>query len=138
MSTRVDCRHSTVELEREQKWCASLHCNNCPWALRKILTPSNPLARPPLVLQSEADEKKDERKPYTMKQIEKHNSEKNGVWILIRGGVYDVTEFLEDHPGGPDLILDVAGKDATNDYEVRLHSPPLPVLPRVRPCRRAR
>ena len=85
-------------------------------------SPPLSLSRPSLALQSEAEEKKDERKPYTMKQIEKHNSEKNGVWILIRGGVYDVTEFLEDHPGGPDLILDVAGKDATNDYEVRLRS----------------
>lgn len=32
-------------------------------------------------------------------------------WITYNGNVYDVTEFLEDHPGGDDLILNVAGGD---------------------------
>lgn len=27
------------------------------------------------------------------------------------GRVYDVSSFLEDHPGGEDLILEYAGKD---------------------------
>jgi cytochrome-b5 reductase len=30
--------------------------------------------------------------------------------------VYDVTSYLEDHPGGPDIVTDVAGLDATDDY----------------------
>lgn len=30
--------------------------------------------------------------------------------------VYNVTEFLEYHPGGVDIIMDYAGKDATQIY----------------------
>ncbi|XP_038889017.1 cytochrome b5, seed isoform isoform X2 [Benincasa hispida] len=30
--------------------------------------------------------------------------------------VYDVTKFLEDHPGGDEVLLSGVGKDATNDF----------------------
>ena len=33
-----------------------------------------------------------------------------------------MSKYLEDHPGGPEIILDVAGKDATEDFEDTGHS----------------
>ncbi|XP_056170214.1 cytochrome b5-like isoform X3 [Syzygium oleosum] len=30
--------------------------------------------------------------------------------------VYDVTKFLEDHPGGDEVLLSATGKDATDDF----------------------
>ena len=36
--------------------------------------------------------------------------------------VYDVTKYIEDHPGGIDALVEVAGKDATNAYEDVGHS----------------
>jgi len=36
--------------------------------------------------------------------------------------VYNVTEYLDEHPGGGEVMLSVAGKDATNDYEDVGHS----------------
>lgn len=30
-------------------------------------------------------------------------------WLVISGGVYDVTGYLSDHPGGEDVMLDMAG-----------------------------
>ncbi|RXK34982.1 L-lactate dehydrogenase (cytochrome) [Tremella mesenterica] len=36
--------------------------------------------------------------------------------------VYDVTDFLDEHPGGADIILKYAGKDATEEYEP-IHPP---------------
>ena len=36
--------------------------------------------------------------------------------------VYDVTEYARDHPGGLDVLLEVAGKDATSEYEDVGHS----------------
>lgn len=31
-------------------------------------------------------------------------------WIEIDGNVYDVTEFLYEHPGGEAILLNVSGK----------------------------
>lgn len=39
-----------------------------------------------------------------------------------RNTVYDVTEYLGDHPGGVDIMLDVAGKDATEAFDNAGHS----------------
>jgi len=36
--------------------------------------------------------------------------------------VYNVTEYLDEHPGGGEVMLSVAGKDATEDFEDVGHS----------------
>ena len=36
--------------------------------------------------------------------------------------VYDVTKYLDDHPGGAEVILDVAGGDADEFFEDIGHS----------------
>lgn len=41
--------------------------------------------------------------------------------ILIRA-VYDVTKYLEDHPGGKAVLLEVAGTNATEAFEDAGHS----------------
>lgn len=47
---------------------------------------------------------------FTSEDVEEHVSPKS-CWVTRDGKVYDVTEFLSDHPGGEDLILKYAGKD---------------------------
>ncbi|KAG2156759.1 uncharacterized protein EDB93DRAFT_866595 [Suillus bovinus] len=37
-------------------------------------------------------------------------------WFVVNGEVYDGTPFLEDHPGGGDSMLLVAGEDASEDF----------------------
>ena len=44
-----------------------------------------------------------------------HPSQKGDCWLGIDGLVYDVTKFLDDHPGGPEIVLEHAGKDATQE-----------------------
>lgn len=39
------------------------------------------------------------------------------MWIVIRNIVYDVTKFWKMHPGGPKAIKDLAGKDATVEFD---------------------
>lgn len=36
--------------------------------------------------------------------------------------VYDVSSYLDDHPGGAEVMLEVAGQDATNMFEDIGHS----------------
>lgn len=35
------------------------------------------------------------------------------AWLAVRGKVYNVTEYLPFHPGGPEELMRGAGKDAT-------------------------
>jgi len=42
--------------------------------------------------------------------------------IVIDEQVYDVTNFLKDHPGGDDVILEYLGRDATIGFEDIGHS----------------
>ncbi|KAG0504626.1 hypothetical protein KC19_N011300 [Ceratodon purpureus] len=58
---------------------------------------------------------------YTLDDCLKHR-DKEDCWIIIDGKVYDVSEFLEEHPGGDDVILLATGKDATDDFEDVGHS----------------
>ena len=53
---------------------------------------------------------------YTMEEVNKHTT-KQDCWIVIRGMVYDVTDFLKVHPGGSNIIISVAGEDATEYFE---------------------
>ncbi|KAI1179839.1 inositolphosphorylceramide-B C-26 hydroxylase [Nemania sp. FL0916] len=46
----------------------------------------------------------------TQAEVESHKSAKS-CYVTIGNKVYDVTDFLDSHPGGADLILDYAGKD---------------------------
>lgn len=38
-------------------------------------------------------------------------------WVILYGNVYDVTNFLPEHPGGSKIILQLAGQDATEAYD---------------------
>ncbi|SCV74312.1 BQ2448_6744 [Microbotryum intermedium] len=52
----------------------------------------------------------------TKSELEKHNSESAGYWLLIEGQVYDVSKFLDDHPGGAKILKNWSGKDATEKF----------------------
>lgn len=49
-------------------------------------------------------------------EIEEHAS-RESCWVVIKGKAYDVTDFLDSHPGGAKSILRYAGKDGTEEYE---------------------
>lgn len=42
--------------------------------------------------------------------------------MIIHGKVYDVTAFLDEHPGGYDIVVAASGKDGTEDFEEIGHS----------------
>eukprot|EP00577_Skeletonema_sp_RCC1716_P022815 CAMPEP_0113388652 /NCGR_PEP_ID=MMETSP0013_2-20120614/9194_1 /TAXON_ID=2843 ORGANISM="Skeletonema costatum, Strain 1716" /NCGR_SAMPLE_ID=MMETSP0013_2 /ASSEMBLY_ACC=CAM_ASM_000158 /LENGTH=136 /DNA_ID=CAMNT_0000271649 /DNA_START=51 /DNA_END=462 /DNA_ORIENTATION=- /assembly_acc=CAM_ASM_000158 len=68
-----------------------------------------------------------EKKEFTAADVAKHNTAED-CWLIIgnenTGGakVYDVTSYLDDHPGGAEVMLDVGGKDADDFFEDIGHS----------------
>lgn len=62
-------------------------------------------------------------KEYTREDVALRDG-KNGnpTWIIIRDMVYDVTDYLDEHPGGPELVTDFAGRDGTKDFDDFGHS----------------
>lgn len=42
--------------------------------------------------------------------------------MVIDGKVYDVTKFLDEHPGGEEIMIDASGRDATREFEDVGHS----------------
>lgn len=62
-----------------------------------------------------------EGKVFSLADVAEHNTPKD-CWLVIGGKVYDVTKFLDDHPGGDEVLLQATGKDATDDFEDVGHS----------------
>ncbi|KAJ8465177.1 hypothetical protein OPV22_027729 [Ensete ventricosum] len=60
-------------------------------------------------------------KLYSMREATEHNT-RDDCWVVIHGKVYDVTSYLEEHPGGDDVLLSAAGRDSTEDFEDAGHS----------------
>lgn len=75
---------------------------------------------------------------FTYEQVQQH-TKPDDVWIVLHNKslfshrklidaffltypVYDVTKYLDDHPGGKDVLLEAAGTDATEAFEDVGHS----------------
>ncbi|CAJ2501014.1 Uu.00g038670.m01.CDS01 [Anthostomella pinea] len=54
-------------------------------------------------------------------EVIKHTTPES-CWVVLYGNVYDVTSFLPSHPGGSKIILQLAGRDATEEYDP-IHPP---------------
>lgn len=60
-------------------------------------------------------------KQYTRSEVASLNC-KDKTLIIIHDNVYDVTKFLNEHPGGEEILLDHGGKDASEDFDDVGHS----------------
>jgi 4-hydroxysphinganine ceramide fatty acyl 2-hydroxylase len=61
---------------------------------------------------------------YLQSDLASHNNEKS-CWVTIGTRVFDVTDFVESHPGGGELVLEHGGKDITEilkDEDSHTHS----------------
>ena len=54
--------------------------------------------------------KKEISPKYTYSEIEKNNKKEDGIWVTYKDSVYNITDFIDIHPGGKDKILLAAGK----------------------------
>lgn len=68
-------------------------------------------------------------KEFTLEEVAKHNK-KDDLWIAVKGIVLDVTNWVDEHPGGPQALFSHMGRDATEEFEM-LHDDE--VIPKYAP-----
>ena len=64
-------------------------------------------------------------KIFSLEDVEKHKNnsgDDKSIWMVIHDKVYDVTKFLDEHPGGEEILIEHAGVDATEPFEDVGHS----------------
>lgn len=57
-------------------------------------------------------------KEFTRKEVIQHNHEQS-CWVIIENEVFDLTSFIQRHPGGKDIILSRAGEDASSFFMMK-------------------
>ena len=55
---------------------------------------------------------------YKLEEIARHKSAETGVWVTYKDSVYDITEFMDVHPGGREKIIRAAGASVELFWEV--------------------
>jgi len=60
-------------------------------------------------------------KQYTREEVKKHHDNQSS-WIIIHNSIFDVTQFLNEHPGGEEVLLEQAGRDGSEAFEDVGHS----------------
>ncbi|KAG0236871.1 hypothetical protein BGW42_002369 [Actinomortierella wolfii] len=60
-------------------------------------------------------------KTFTIADLAEYST-KEKLYLAIHGKVYDCTNFIDEHPGGEEVLLDEAGRDATESFEDVGHS----------------
>lgn len=62
----------------------------------------------------------DEATSFTLSEVATHNSASD-CWMAVDGNVYDVTAYVDAHPGGQAEILKGCGLDATAMFQAERH-----------------
>lgn len=58
-----------------------------------------------------------------MSEVCQHTEESGlAIWTVIHNRVYDVTAFLQEHPGGEAVLVENSGLDSTEQFEDAGHS----------------
>lgn len=83
-------------------------------ASAKVETPSKPSPTPTKASQS-SPASTPTPAPNLSSSVSKHST-KSDCWIIISGSAYNVTSFLNIHPGGVSSITPYCGKDATDAF----------------------
>ena len=52
----------------------------------------------------------------TLEEVKKHDSG-TSCWSIVDGNVFDLTNWIPKHPGGPAVIRAICGKDGTSAFE---------------------
>uniref|UniRef100_A0A915MIX5 Cytochrome b5 heme-binding domain-containing protein n=1 Tax=Meloidogyne javanica TaxID=6303 RepID=A0A915MIX5_MELJA len=42
---------------------------------------------------------------FTFEEVKQHGKDANRIWVTYKQGVYDITDFIQSHPGGDKILL---------------------------------
>ena len=55
-------------------------------------------------------------KEVSWREVARHNT-KDDCWLTVKDTAYDLTDYISKHPGGEELMLTFAGREATYAFE---------------------
>ncbi|KAK0405199.1 hypothetical protein QR680_017849 [Steinernema hermaphroditum] len=64
---------------------------------------------PPKDVDSFVPPKRADLPTFSKDEIKKHGRSAERIWVTFKNGVYDITEFLESHPGGDKILMAAGG-----------------------------
>ena len=79
--------------------------------IKSTTTPESKVSQP-------AEVKIDPTTPYTPEEVATHNNE-GDCWSSINGNVYNLTRWINEHPGGPSPILQLCGHDGSTMFNMQ-------------------
>ena len=62
---------------------------------------------------------------YALSEISLH-PDRSSCWSAINGNVYDLTSWIDRHPGGAERILSICGKDGSSAFSKKHLGEPKP------------
>uniref|UniRef100_A0A0R3RK36 sulfite oxidase n=1 Tax=Elaeophora elaphi TaxID=1147741 RepID=A0A0R3RK36_9BILA len=71
---------------------------------------------------------------YRMEEVKKHGKDAESIWVTFQRGVYDITNFIQSHPGGDKILLAAGGPidPYWNIYRQHLTDATLEILEELR------
>eukprot|EP00756_Hemistasia_phaeocysticola_P019350 Hpha_TRINITY_DN15652_c0_g2::TRINITY_DN15652_c0_g2_i1::g.98658::m.98658/K00387/SUOX; sulfite oxidase len=85
-------------------WCEGVSPAIAPDQLTKVAA-----LQPPVTTlftpQDDAGARRADLPDYKLSEIMGHNSRDKRVWVTFRDGVYDITDFIDGHPGGERILM---------------------------------
>ena len=65
----------------------------------------------------------EDEKTYKLSEVKLRNGKDfTDIWIVFEDSIYDVTHYIDSHPGGTEIIMQYAGQDCTKDFNDTGHS----------------
>ncbi|XP_049803851.1 sulfite oxidase-like [Schistocerca nitens] len=58
---------------------------------------------------SETFQNKKQLRQYSLNDVAAHSNRNTGIWVTYNCGVYDITDYIEHHPGGDNVLLAAGG-----------------------------
>ena len=64
---------------------------------------------------------------YTLDQVNEHKTE-DDCWVAVSNRVYNITKWLNKHPGGKQLLLNLGGRDCSDEFRIFHYKPNFTLL----------